>query len=74
MCFLKSVKFQPIEMSIQPIVLHLVDFEKDLKSLTLFWLCCQTNSTGCFENSIGCFYVKLYKFVLNDSNCFWFLN
>jgi len=23
-------------MSIQPVVLHLVDFEKDLKSLTLF--------------------------------------
>jgi len=30
------VKIQPVEMSIQPIVLHLVDFEKDLKSLTLF--------------------------------------
>jgi len=36
MCFLKNVKIQPVEMSIQPIVLHLVDFEKDLKSLTLF--------------------------------------
>jgi len=28
MCFLKSVKIQPVEMSIQPVVLHLVDFEK----------------------------------------------
>jgi len=32
---LKKVKIQPIEMSIQPVVLHLVVFEKDLKSLTL---------------------------------------
>jgi len=30
------VKIQPIEMLIQPVVLHLVDFENDLKSLTLF--------------------------------------
>jgi len=36
MCFLKSVKIQLVEMLIQPIVLHLVDFEKDFKSLTLF--------------------------------------
>jgi len=34
--FLNKVKIQPVEMSIQPIVLHLVVFEKDLKSLTLF--------------------------------------
>jgi len=33
MCFLKKVKIQPAEMSIQPIVLHLVYFEKDLKML-----------------------------------------
>jgi len=43
MSFLKSVKFHPVEMSIQsvemsiqPVVLHSVDFEKNLKSLTLF--------------------------------------
>jgi len=36
MCFLKKVKIQPVEMLIQPVVLHLVDFKKDLKSLTLF--------------------------------------
>jgi len=30
------VKIQPVEMSIQPVVLHFVDFEKDLKSLSLF--------------------------------------
>jgi len=36
MCFLKKVKIQPVEMSIQPVVLYLVDFEKDLKNLTLF--------------------------------------
>jgi len=34
--FLKKVKNQPIEMSIQPTFLHLVDFEKNLKNLTLF--------------------------------------
>ena len=33
MCFLKSVKIQHVEMSIQPVVLHLVYFEKDLKKL-----------------------------------------
>jgi len=32
-CFLKEVKTQPIEISIQPVVLHLVYFEKDLKKL-----------------------------------------
>ena len=36
MCFLKSVKIQLVEMSIQPVVLHLVVFEKDLECLTLF--------------------------------------
>jgi len=29
--FLKKVKIQPFEMLIQSVVLHLVDFEKDLK-------------------------------------------
>ena len=33
MCFLKKVKIQPVQMLIQPIVLHLVYFEKDLKKL-----------------------------------------
>ena len=33
MCFLKCVKIQPVEMSIQPVFLHLVYFEKDLKKL-----------------------------------------
>jgi len=32
-CFLKKVKNQPVENSIQPVVLHLVFFEKDLKKL-----------------------------------------
>jgi len=35
MCFLKKVKIQPVEMSIQSVVLHLVYFEKNLKNLTL---------------------------------------
>jgi len=35
MCFLKSVKSQLVEISSQPVLLHLVVFEKDLKSLTL---------------------------------------
>ena len=33
MCFLKKVKIQLVKMSIQPVVLHLVYFEKDLKRL-----------------------------------------
>jgi len=33
MYFLKKVKIQPIEMFIQPVVLHLVYFVKDLKKL-----------------------------------------
>jgi len=36
MCFQRKVKNKPLEILIQPIVLHLVDFEKVLKSLTLF--------------------------------------
>jgi len=32
-CFLKKLKNRPIEISIQPIVLHLVYFEKELKKL-----------------------------------------
>jgi len=36
MCFLKKVKIQHVEISIQPVVLHLVDFENDLKNLNLF--------------------------------------
>ena len=55
MSFLKSVKFQPVEMSIQPIVWHLVDFKMSLKSFTLFWIWSQTDSIGCFENSTSCF-------------------
>ena len=35
MCFLKSVNIQPVEMSIQSVILHLVYFEKDLKKLDL---------------------------------------
>jgi len=33
MCFLKQEKIQSIEISIQPVVLHLAYFEKDLKKL-----------------------------------------
>ena len=33
MCFQRKVKNQPVEISIQPVVLHLVYFGKDLKSL-----------------------------------------
>jgi len=33
MYFQRKVKNQPIEISIKPIVLHLVYFEKDLKKL-----------------------------------------
>ena len=36
MSFLKSVKFQNVEMSIQPIFWHLVAFKMDLKNLALF--------------------------------------
>jgi len=46
MCFLKEVKNQPIEISIQPVVLHLLYFEKDLKMLDFVRLCRQTNSIG----------------------------
>jgi len=49
-CFLKEVKTQPIEISIQPVVLHLVYFEKDLKKLDFVWLCYQTNSIDWFFN------------------------
>jgi len=68
MSFLKSVKFQPVEISIQPIVWHLVAFKMSLKSLALFWLCCQTDSTGCFENSTGCFSKILNRILLGCSN------
>jgi len=34
--FSKESETQAVEMSIQLVVLHLVIFEKDLKSLTLF--------------------------------------
>jgi len=34
-CFLKKVKTQPFEISIQPVVLQLEYFEKDLKKLEI---------------------------------------
>jgi len=33
MCFLRKVKNQPVEISIQLVVLHLMYFKKDLKKL-----------------------------------------
>jgi len=33
MCFLKKLEIQLVEVSIQPVVLRLVYFEKDLKKL-----------------------------------------
>ncbi len=40
------------------------------KNLSLFWFCCQIDSTGCFEKSIGCFFENLNKILLS---CFkWF--
>ena len=70
MSFLKSVKFQPVEMSIQLIVWHLMAFKMCLKNLALFWLCYQTNSTGCFENSTCCFSENLDRILLSCSNLF----
>jgi len=34
-CFLKKVENQPVEISIQLVVLHLEYFEKDLKKLEI---------------------------------------
>jgi len=34
-CFLKKVENQPVEISIQPVVLNLEYFEKDLKKLEI---------------------------------------
>jgi len=33
MCFQRKLKIQPVEILIQPVVLHLVYFENDLKKL-----------------------------------------
>ena len=63
-CFLKKVKNQPVENSIQPVVLHLVFFEKDLKKLDFVWLCYQTNSIDWFVFSTEWFYENLNKILL----------
>jgi len=70
MCFLKKVKIQLVKMSIQPVVLHLVYFEKDLKRLDFVWLCCQTNSIGWFMFSIDWFFENLNRIVLSGFNLF----
>jgi len=70
MCFLKKVKIQPVEMSIQPVVLHLVYLEKDFKKLDFVWLCCQTNSIGWFMFSIDWFFEKLNKIMWSVFNMF----
>ena len=70
MCFQRKVKNQPLESSIQPVVLHLVYFEKDLKKLDFGWLCCQTTSIDWFVFSIDWFSENLNKIMLNDFNLF----
>ena len=67
-CFLKEVKNQPVEISIQPVVLHLVYFEKDLKKLDCVWLCCQTNSIDWFVFSTDGFSENINRILLSGFN------
>ena len=72
-CFQREVENQPIVLLIQPIVLHLVVFEKDLKLSDFGWLCCQTNSIDCFLKILNWIF-KFVKFVLIDSKLIWLLH
>ena len=56
---------QPVEISIQLVVLHLEYFEKDLKKLEIGWLCSKANSTDCFVYSIGWFFENLNIIMLS---------
>jgi len=44
--------------------------DNDLKSLALFWLCCQTDSTVCFDKSTGCFCENLNRILVSGFNLF----
>jgi len=54
MCFLKKVKIQHVEMSIQSVVLHSVYFEKDLEKLDFVVKPIQSVDS-CFQSVDLCF-------------------
>jgi len=73
---LKSLRlrqvFQPVELSKQLVVWHLVVFKMIWKSLALFLLCCQTKTIGFFEKQLVVFMKslieKLFQSILLENN------
>ena len=61
MSFQREVEKQPVVLSFQQVGLHLEVFWKDLKLFDFGWLCCQTNSIGCFDKRTDWFLKILNK-------------
>ena len=80
MWFQREVENQLVVLSFQPIVLHVVVFEKDLKLFDFGWLFVKPiqsvvskNQPIVFWKSLTKFF-KFVKFVLIDSKPIWLLH
>ena len=68
--FQRQVEKQPVDLSLQSVILHLKAFKRVLKEFDFGWLYYQNNSISCFDKSIDWFlkffnsFVKSVKFVL----------